>query len=490
MTRIEPFQCVASNERERLRPSRFFRCPFAGYYLRRSIGIACICLVFLGSVNSVAGSGPSRGLDADEKKPSPVAKSDKESSEKKKDEDEKKKKEKEEDRYLAVIGGTVHTVTGSVHHGVTILTKNGKIVEIAEKVALPEGAETLDASGNHVYPGLVAVDSGGLLSGSSPGDSTNVYSLQMAIALAGGITTVASGNSAGKLTFGSVDDLVVKRDLFHKLSYDAASPKERYELRQKFEKVRQYIRELESYDEEKKLDPDAEEPDKEWLDGEYKKLLKLLRREVTASIAANSASEILAVCELATRYGFDLIVRGAVEGWTVAPQMARAGVSAIVSPRRRVRSDDRLNRPNGSTIENARIMHDHGVPIAIIPANTSITLWGLAGRDLLHLNMEAAFAVRGGLSDDAALRSITIDAARLLGIDHRVGSIEVGKDADFAITDGPILHYMTHTRWAVVNGRIAYDKQKDTLYNHIRPNGDMDAPPPDDYWPRSLGDSQ
>jgi len=95
--------------------------------------------------------------------------------------------------------------------------------------------------------------------------------------------------------------------------------------------------------------------------------------------------------------------------------------------------------------------------------------------------------VRGGLPDDAALRSITIDAATVLGIDHRVGSIEVGKDADFVVTDGDILHYMTLARWTIVNGRIAYDKQKETLYNHIRPDGDRDAPPPDDYWPRRLG---
>jgi adenine deaminase len=102
--------------------------------------------------------------------------------------------------------------------------------------------------------------------------------------------------------------------------------------------------------------------------------------------------------------------------------------------------------------------------------------------------MEAAFAVRGGLSNDAAIRAITIDAARILGIDHRVGSIEVGKDADFAIVDGDLLHYMTMVRWTVVNGRIAYDKKKDSFFNHIRPDGNLDAPAPDEYWPRSLGE--
>ena len=125
---------------------------------------------------------------------------------------------------------------------------------------------------------------------------------------------------------------------------------------------------------------------------------------------------------------------------------------------------------------------------AIIPRSTGIATWGIAGRDLMHLAMEAAFAVRGGLPNDAAIRAITIDAARILGVDHRVGSVEVGKVADFAIVDGDLLHYMTMARWTVVNGRIAYDKKKDSLLNHIRPDGNLDAPAPDEYWPRSLGE--
>ena len=100
--------------------------------------------------------------------------------------------------------------------------------------------------------------------------------------------------------------------------------------------------------------------------------------------------------------------------------------------------------------------------------------------------MEAAFAVRGGLPEEAAVQAITLDAARILGVDHRVGSIEVGKDADFAIVDGDLLHYMTLVRWTVVNGRVAYDKKKEGLLDHIRPDGDRNAPPPSDYWPRAL----
>ena len=193
---------------------------------------------------------------------------------------------------------------------------------------------------------------------------------------------------------------------------------------------------------------------------------------------------------LAEQYQFRLVVRGAGEGWVVAPALARAGIRAVITPRTRRDPDERLNRPNGSSIENARVLHEHGVTLAIIPAAKGASLGGIAGRDLMHLPMEAAFAVRGGLPDDAAVRAITIDAARILGLEHRIGSVEVGKDADFAIVDGELLHYMTMVRWTVVQGRVVYDKDKDSLLNHIRPGGRVDAPPPADYWPRRLGDPE
>ena len=127
-----------------------------------------------------------------------------------------------------------------------------------------------------------------------------------------------------------------------------------------------------------------------------------------------------------------------------------------------------------------------------MPPGSGISLGGLAGRDLLNLNLEAAFAVRGGLTTAQAVRTITLDAARILGQDHRIGSIEIGKDADFVIADGPILDYQTLARYTIVNGRIAYDRDEEPLLSHIRPDGNRDGgdPPPNDYWPRRLGDPQ
>jgi len=402
--------------------------------------------------------------------------------------DKKEKKVKKPDRFFAVTGATVHTVSGPTLSGPTVLSKNGKITAIGHDVAIPEKAEVLDASGFYLYPGLVAVRSSSIVGSDPPDDNTDVFGLYMTLGLAGGITTVASGNTAAKLTFGTLEDHVLKRKLLHTLQYSTQNPDGRRKFRQQLDRVRQYLRDLDAHEEEKKTDPKAKPPDKAWLKREYETALKLLRHELTAVADANTAHELQDLATLAEGYGLRIVVRGAREGWVVAPAMARAGLRAVITPRTRRDPDERLNRPNGSSIENARILHDHGVTFAIVPASTRIATWGIAGRDLMHLPMEAAFAVRGGLPGDAAIRAITIDAARILGVDHRVGSIEVGKDADFSIVDGELLHYMTMVRWTVVNGRIVYDKQKDSLLNHIRPDGKLDAPPPADHWPRSLGE--
>ena len=405
-----------------------------------------------------------------------------------KKEDKEEKETKKPDRFFAVTGATVHTVSGSTLNGPTVLSKNGKIVAIGHDVAMPKDAEVLDASGFHLYPGLVAVSSSGIVGGEPPEDNTNVFGISMTLGLAGGITTVASGNTAAKLTFGTLEDHVLKRKLFHTLQYSTQNPDGRRKLRAQLDRVRQYLRDLEAHEEEKKIDPKAKPPDKAWLQREYDTALKLLRHELIAVASADTAQGLQDLVSLADAYNLRIVVRGAREGWVVAPELARADLRAVITPRTRSDRDERTNRPNGSSIENARILHDHGVTFAIIPRSTGIATWGIAGRDLMHLAMEAAFAVRGGLSNDAAIRAITIDAARILGVDHRVGSVEVGKDADFAIVDGDLLHYMTMARWTVVNGRIAYDKKKDSLLNHIRPDGNLDAPAPDEYWPRSLGE--
>lgn len=408
------------------------------------------------------GAGASRADDDPE--PAPAQGEEAKGEEAKDDEAKDDETKKKPDRYLAVHAGRVYTVSGAVLRDVTILSKNGRISAIGRDLALPEKCEVLDAKDYRVYPGLIASNSFGIVGG-NPADSTDVFSLEMAIALSTGITTVGTGNTVAKLTWGTLEGhLLGERPLTVRLNLRGGAQLRK--LREALDEVVEYRRKVRANesaaargDKPEKLKP---------LQGKQAMFARLLSGEVWAYCQANSRSELTQVAELAIQYGFRVTIEGAAEGWTMAPLLSRAGCRVIVVPRARESEDAASNRDTGWSIENAARLHESGVPVTIMSKSAGIGLWGLAGSDLFTLPLEAAFAVRGGLPEAAALEALTLNPARFMGIDDRVGSIEVGKDCDLVIARGDLLHYETLPEWTVVNGRIAYDKQKDSLLRHVR----------------------
>ena len=386
------------------------------------------------------------------------------------DDDEKKDddaKEEEEDKFLALVGGEIHTGLGGVLRDATLLSKNGKIEAFGYDVDVPEGAEIVDAGGMRIYPGLVAVGSFGLFGGSGDlSDSVDPYNQNMTLALAAGITTAGNGNTVAKLKRGHVEGLVLKDDAFETLSYSNGNPQGQLKVEADFEKAAEFLRAYRAYEVEKRSNKEAKEPSRKGVDDKY---VGILRGDTRPRFAANTRTDLTEIAALAQRYGFRPIVEGAREGWAVADELGRAGVTAIVTPRTRRGKDERQVAEGGSSIENAAKLYSHGVPVVVVPASRGISLGGIVGQDLLHLPIEAGFAIRGGLPEDAALESITLEAARVLGVDYRIGSIEVGKDADLIVTDGDVLHYQTFVQWAIVDGEVVYDKQEEMFFAHIRP---------------------
>ena len=108
-----------------------------------------------------------------------------------------------------------------------------------------------------------------------------------------------------------------------------------------------------------------------------------------------------------------------------------------------------------------------GVRVALLPYQNRVSLDGRAGRDLTAYPFEAAFAMRGGMDETTALRSITLEPARILGIEKRVGSLEAGKDADVVIWSGHPLHYRSFAKTVWINGKVYYERQKSRLYRDI-----------------------
>jgi imidazolonepropionase-like amidohydrolase len=378
------------------------------------------------------------------------------------------KKEEGEERWFAIVGGDVHTGTGAVLRGATVLARNGKIREIGYDVHVPTEAKVLDAKGYRVYPGLVAISSQGLLGGASSDfqDTLDPFNYRMILGLATGITTTGTGNGAVKLKRFSIRDAVVRDRIFASFSWSNSSPRSKGELREKFQAAAEYLRQYREWQRKVKDQKDLPEPSKRGVDNS---VLAVLQGEQTAKFVANGRDELLGIARLAQEFGFRPVIEGCLEGWTVADELGRAGARAIVTPRDKRPKDERQAREGGASIENAALLYKAGVPIAITPATEGVDLGGLVGRDIMHLPLEAGFAVRGGLPEKAALESITIEPARILGISHRVGSLEVGKDCDAIVTDGDVLHYKTFVQWTVVDGKVVYDKQKELFYAQIRP---------------------
>lgn len=395
-----------------------------------------------------------------------------EGGEAKEDEVEKE----EEGEWFAVVGGEVHTGTGAVLKGATVLARGGVIRAIGHEIDVPPDAKKLDATGLRVYPGLIALNTSGLMGNASGefADSVDPYNSRMVLALASGVTTTSQANVALKLKRREIKGVVMREKYLSTLAYGNSNPRGKQELIEKFVAAAKYLREYGEWEEKKKEDKELKEPSRKGVDST---VLAILKGDTLARFNASNRNDLLDIARLAQRFGFRPVIDGCVEGWTVADELGRAGATAVITPRDRRDKSEELVRPGGSSIENAAILRRAGVQIAIVATEGFIDLGGIAGRDIMHLPIEAGFAVRGGLSNQAALEAITIVPARVLGVEHRVGSLEVGKDCDLLITDGDILHYQTFVQYAVVEGKQVYDKAQELYFAHIRPRADTALAP-------------
>ncbi len=191
---------------------------------------------------------------------------------------------------------------------------------------------------------------------------------------------------------------------------------------------------------------------------------QLLKRETAMRVRANTVDEIRDMIALSQELGYDIVIEGGVEAWVLGQELGAADVSIIYTPRQRRSAQPGREDTTGSFIESTKIFEEVGVPFAISTLGNTISLGGLAGRDLTSLPLEAAFAVRGGATERTVLESLTIVPAKMLGLDDRIGSIEKGKDADILIMNGTPLDYRTYVEQAIVAGKVAYDRNDDRVY--------------------------
>jgi imidazolonepropionase-like amidohydrolase len=384
------------------------------------------------------------------------------------------------EEVTAIRGGDLYTITGGIIKNGTILIKDGKISDIGQNIEIPEKVKVIDARGKVVMPGLVAIGAElgviGYPNITKIADSLDPFDFNVSLALASGITTsmVSTGRPSGsspiggvtaviKASYGDLDQMMVKESVVQRVMISNRDWLRKTTFKQNLRKAQSYLRKLTEYRQAKGKKKVAEPKKPGGLDA----YIRLLRREIPAALTASTTGDILAALELVDEFGIRMVLMGAVEAWIVAEEIAKRDVRVIITPRQKQRPNEDISGLSGSTLENAAILKKAGVKFAIIPTSTFFETWGVVGRDMMALPMEAAFAVSGGLNEQTALEAITITAAEIIGVADRVGSLQVGKDADIIILDGHPFHHKTFVESTLINGKVLYEKAKSLYFSHI-----------------------
>lgn len=354
---------------------------------------------------------------------------------------------------LLVKGALVYTITGPVLKDADILMKDGVIAEVGHSIAPPQGAKVVDARGKVAMPGFVVAQNLGIFGrGGSIPESIDVFGTAMKLAVGAGVTAVCCRDSVIKMTCGDPEGVLLAPcpSMSASLSW---SGKERF--RRALMEAREQLRRAAQAEEMRgQAAPQAASP-----------YVRVLRGELPVRVSLDRAQDLLWAARMAREFNIRFIIEGAVESWTVADELGRAKASVVLSVRVMEPPPETPDDPPGSNERVASILAQAGVPFALVPPSSGVTnTGGFAGRDIMAMPMEAAFAVRGGLDEAAALAAITIEPARILGVEQRIGSLEEGKDADLVILDGDPLHYKTFVDMTIINGKVYFDRAQSDVF--------------------------
>jgi len=377
---------------------------------------------------------------------------------------------------VAVLGKKVYTMAGPPIENGAVLIREGKIAVVgkADSVTIPDGYRVLRAE--VVTPGLIDAHSTVGFSGiynhphdqdqlehSGPLqpelraiDAYNAREQLVAWVRSFGITTLHTGHAPGELisgqttivkTWGDTIDAAVVVDTaavaatlspLAQKSDKGKSPGTRGKmmamLRAEFVKAQEYMKKRDTAEADKKPDRNLG----------LEVLTRVLNRELPLMVTANRAQDITSTLRLAKEFNIKLILDGAAESYLLLDEIKAAGTPVIIHPSMQRAYGEMENL----SFETASKLRQAGIPVALQSGYESYVP---KTRVVLF---EAALAAANGLTFEQALASITIDAAKILGVDGRVGSLEPDKDGDLSLYDGDPFEYTSHCTGVIINGQV------------------------------------
>lgn len=386
---------------------------------------------------------------------------------------------------ILIRGGLVKTMAGPDIEGGQVLVAGGKIQAVGKEVHAPAEAQVIDAAGCIVAPGFVEAHSHiGLFDSGIAANAmcTNEIADGRAAHLRGidglqpmdemfrdaysrGVTTAATGPGGANVLGGTfaaiklygkrIDEMIVKNPVAMKCAL-GENPKvfhgqNRREppltrmgtaamLREMLAKAVEYGERLEAHG------ADPAHNKKPPFDPKLEALLPVVRREIPLKAHVHRADDIFTALRIAREFGVAITLDHCTDGHLIADELAKEGVPCLVGCA--FGQKMKPEHKNQSWITPG-VLDKAGVKVAIIT--------DAPGPPLEYLPLCAGLAIGGGMEEEAAWRAITINPAQILGIGHRVGSLEPGKDADIAIHRGnPLTSLWSQTTATLIDGRIVH----------------------------------
>jgi imidazolonepropionase-like amidohydrolase len=402
----------------------------------------------------------------------------------------------------AIRGGTVLTMAGEAIENGIVLIRDGKIAAVGADVAIPSRADVVDATGKYVMPGIIdAMTYYGIRPFETNDPSNPITPANRAIQayypygdfmrgtagvkkdkdlISGGVTAVyiapgdrqvIGGQGAVVKTWGDdFDSMIVLEPAALDMTIgetakrEGQNPTTRMGIAALFRKTlmgaQEFARTLEEYEQKKAEGEEEATPPNRDLGNEA--LVRLLNGDIPARIEVDYLDDIRTAIRMADEFGFDLILDSGLGAYKIKDVLAERGIPVVLGPPTHpfiTGGEVSMNADlyNLMSETNAAELTEAGVKIAIGSFGFGFGSFGGAtqGRWLL---IEAAYATGYGLSDEDALKAVTINAAEILGVADRIGSLEAGKDADILILDGYPLHVKTWVEKVFINGELIHDR--------------------------------
>lgn len=359
-----------------------------------------------------------------------------------------------------------------------ILIQNGKIMKIGK--VEEDDDEVIDASGKFVFPGMVeahchlgmeesAIGFEGddvnettdpitphmrAIDGCNPMDETIVNACKA------GVTSVAAGPGSANVIGGtfvaykthgiSMDEMKIKEAIAMKAAF-GENPKRVYREKGKIRtrmNIAALLRETLAKTKEYMMKKEAAKGDLTKMpmyDMKLEAMIPVLKKELPLKCHAHRADDILTVIRIAKEFDIKVTLDHCTDGEIIKKQIKESGFPAIVGPSFGHKTKFELANKSFKT---PAVLHEAGILIAITTDSPVIPEE--------YLPLCAALAMKNGLDEMEALKAITINPAKILGLDDRIGSIKEGKDADLIICDSSLLDTMNHVDYTIINGKIVY----------------------------------